>query len=173
MTVDAATTRFASTAREYCLWAEAAPGETDMWLAGRHLASLIAFALDLPDTARDANKPVTIPPDAWRTIFQRFGELPVNYYNNCVDPLHACGAEPTLGDLADDLTDIWRDLKGGLILFDAGHAAAAAFAWRETFIIHWGRHASSALYVMQCWLQAQQALASSDRKARTRVCTRY
>jgi hypothetical protein len=155
MTVDDAITHFASAAREYCLWAEAAPGETDMLVARRHLASLIAFALVLPDAAPDSKDPDAIPTDAWRAIFQRFGELPVNYYNNCVDPLHACGAEPSLGDLADDLADIWRDLKGGLVLFDAGHAIAAAFAWRESFITHWGRHASSALYIVQCWVQMQ------------------
>jgi hypothetical protein len=167
MTIDEATTRFASAAREYCLWAEGAPGETHMLLARRHLATLIAFALDLPDSAHDANDPGTIPSDAWRAIFQRFGELPVNYYNNCVDPLHACGAESALGDLADDLADIWRDLKGGLLLFDAGHATAAAFAWRESFNTHWGLHASSALYIVQCWVQANGAGNAEQRTSAT------
>lgn len=156
MTVDDATARFASAARGYCLWAESPPGagETDMLTARRHLASLIALALDLPDTASGANNTGTISPAAWRSIFQRFGELPVNYYNNSVDPLHACGAEPSLGDLADDLADIWRDLKGGLVLFDEGHVTAAAFTWREGYIFHWGRHAASALYILQCWAQS-------------------
>ena len=158
VTVDDATTRFANAARGYCLWAEAPPGacETDMLTARRHLASLIAFALDLPDTACDANDPRKISQEAWRSVFKRFGELPVNYYSNCVDPLHASGAESSLGDLADDLADIWRDLKSGLVLFDAGNVAAAAFAWREGFVIHWGRHAASALYVLQCWVQAHE-----------------
>jgi hypothetical protein len=160
------TERFADAARDYCRWAEAAPSaaETDMLIARRHLASLTALALDLPDAACDANDPVPIPTEAWRSVFKRFGELPVNYYNNCIDPLHAVGAEPSLGDLADDLADIWRDLKGGLLLFDAGQAGAAACAWREGFAIHWGRHAASALFVLQCWLQVQETGSHNRRQ---------
>jgi hypothetical protein len=175
MTVDNATTRFASAAREYCRWAEAAPDETDALLARRHLASLTVLALDLPDTACDSNDPVTIPPDAWQAIFERFGELPVNYYNSCVDPLHAWGAEPSLRDLGHDLADIWHDLKVGLVLFDAGHLAAAACAWRGTFIIRWGRHASGALYITQCWVQsdavgnAEQRTSATPSRANSRL----
>jgi hypothetical protein len=158
MTVDDAIIRFAYVARGYCLWAEAAPGagETDMLIARRHLASLLALALDLPNCASKANDLGAISPEAWGSVLKRFGELPVNYYNNCIDPLCAAGAEPSLGDLADDLADIWRDLKGGLALFDAGNVTAAAFAWSEGFSIHWGRHAASALYILQCWAQAHE-----------------
>jgi hypothetical protein len=153
-----ATAHFAKAAREYCLWAEDEPGagETDMLIARRHLAFLIPLALDLPNTACGVIDPGQISPEAWRSIFKRFGELPVNYYSNCFDPLHASTAEPSLGDLADDLADIWRELKAGLDLFDAGNVKAAAFAWRAGFIIHWGRHATSALSVLQYWVQAHE-----------------
>lgn len=159
MRQDNATARFATVAREYCIWAEGEPGAgaTEMLIARRHLACLIPFALDLPDTACDVIDPVKISPAAWRFIFKRFGELPVNYYSNCIDPLHASADEASLGDLADDLADIWRDLKGGLDLLDAGNVKAASCVWREGFKRHWGRHATSALYILQCWVQAHEA----------------
>ncbi len=165
---DDAAARFANAAREYCLWAEgeANAGATDMLIARRHLASLISLALDLPNVTCDVNAPGEISQEAWKLIFKRFGELPVNYYSNCFDPLQESAAELSLGDLADDLADIWRDMKGGLNLFDAGDANAAAFAWCEAFNIHWGRHATSASYVLQCWVQAKE-FGGAEPPART------
>lgn len=147
--------RFAHAAREFCLWAEGTPaaGEIEMLIARRHLANLFALALDLPNIACDVNEPAKISHEAWTSIFKRFRVLPVNYYGHCFDPLQVPADEPTIGDLADDLADTWRDLKGGLDLYDAGEVNAAAYAWREGFTIHWGRHAAGALYTLQCWAQ--------------------
>jgi hypothetical protein len=57
-------------------------------------------------------------------------------------------AEPGVVPLpvADDLVDIWRDLRGGLdALTDNGTVADAVWEWRFNFGIHWGAHAIEAL----------------------------
>jgi hypothetical protein len=150
-----ATSRFATVTREFCDWAEGPPvaGEIEMLIARRLLVCLTSLALELPNTECDDVERVEISHEAWTAMFKRFGELPVNYYGHCFDPLKVPADEATLGDLADDLADIWRDLKEGLMLWEAGHKNAAAFEWRESFTIHWGRHAAGALYPLHCWAQ--------------------
>jgi hypothetical protein len=51
--------------------------------------------------------------------------LPINVYA-VVDPLRLPAAVPTVGDLADDLTDTYVEVLRGLILYRAGSMAAAA-----------------------------------------------
>lgn len=48
--------------------------------------------------------------------------------------------------VADDLADIWRDLRGGLQLLAVGASMAdVVWEWRFTFESHWGAHAIEAL----------------------------
>jgi hypothetical protein len=152
-----ATDRFAELARDYCQWAEGpvASPEIEAKTASRHLARLCSAALDLPATVDWSLAPEGVSQDQWRVVFTRFGALPVNYYSVCFDPTKVPSEEPVVGDLADDLADIWRDLKGGLMLQEAGNPDAAATHWHQTFSVHWGRHAASALYVLQCWTGLQ------------------
>jgi hypothetical protein len=156
--------QFATATQEFCGWAESASaaGEIEMFIARRHLARLTSLALDLPKSESDDIAPVEISHEDWTAMYKRFGALPVNYYGHCFDPLQVPAEEPTLGDLADDLADIWRDLKEGLILWEAGHMNAAVFEWRENFTIHWGRHAASALYTLHCWAQEFGDAAPSE-----------
>ena len=56
-----------------------------------------------------------------------------------------------IGDLADDVADIYRDLSAGLALVDAGHALEAQWELRFSFLTHWGRHASGAIRALHCW----------------------
>ena len=46
------------------------------------------------------------------------------------------------GSLADDITDIYFELKSGLELLetDPGHPARAATRWQAGFMLHWGQH---------------------------------
>jgi len=48
--------------------------------------------------------------------------------------------------LADDLADIWHDLRCGLSLADVSETVVdAVWTWRFNFDIHWGNHAVEAL----------------------------
>ena len=58
--------------------------------------------------------------------------------------------EPCGGNLTEDLDDITKDLRQGLILYERGEVKRAIDCWRSNFFVHWGKfHASQALYVMQ------------------------
>lgn len=120
-----------------------------------HLTSLCRSALFLPDTYGD-EEAEEVSLESRKQIFRRFGILPFSYYANCFDPLVVPGEEPVVANVADDLSDIWGDLKSGLSLYDAGHLSAAAWEWRQMFLSHWGHHASGAIYALHCWLAANQ-----------------
>lgn len=54
--------------------------------------------------------------------------------------------EVSLGSLADDLADIWRDLRAGLDALEGGSQwQDVAWEWRFGLQTHWGRHAVEAL----------------------------
>ena len=55
--------------------------------------------------------------------------------------------DPIGGSLADDLADIYFDLKEGLELHDSGESepGQVIWEWRFSFDIHWGEHALGAL----------------------------
>ena len=147
---------FAKTARAYCSWCEAEPTTSvdDALSALKILPALYSAAIALPDLSGNEEAP-RVSDEEWRRVFARFASLPFNYYASCFDP-HQIPIEekPVVSDAADDLADIWRDVKSGLTLFDAGHINAATWEWRFHFYGHWGRHLTSALYALHCW-QAQ------------------
>jgi hypothetical protein len=149
----ASTEKFAILARSYCEWAEGVPEnpKQEALCALSLLTELCSCALTLPETFEDGEAE-NISGEDYALVFKRFGALPFNYYANCFDPLALPAEEPVVGDLADDLADIWRDLRAGLSLFDSGYKVAAARNWRFAFRIHWGRHAAAALYPLHCWL---------------------
>jgi hypothetical protein len=164
MPIDAATSRFADTVRAFCQWAEGEPAsqEAEAETARLYVARLYAQVLELSATASwDGNAP-EISHKVWRTMFDRFNSLPVGSYASCFDPLDVSAREVNLGDLGDDLADIWRDLRSGLDLFDAGEVEGAVFEWQLNFRIHWGRHAASALHVLQCWIAQNDHFGAND-----------
>lgn len=144
--------QFAKAAAEFCAWAEDKPGapEDEARLAHQHLSSLYQLALQLPPQFGDEQSP-EISSDAWQSVYRRFGALPFNYYAQFFDPQVVPPEDAGIADLADDLADIWRDLKKGLVLFNAGHVPAAAWEWRQGFWQHWGHHAVGGLYALHCW----------------------
>lgn len=146
---------FATAVRGFCDWAQSsAPATTkksEMLIARLHLSRLYAMAVELPQCESEWTDS-TLSLEEWKVVFQRFGQLPVGYYGSVYDPLEVLAGEASLGDLADDLADTWRDLKEGLMLFDAGDLLSAGSKWQESFTIHWGYHAAKALAVVQFWL---------------------
>jgi hypothetical protein len=57
-------------------------------------------------------------------------------------------SEPVGGSLSDDGLDIYKDLRGGLALWDGHSKIAGIWEWRFFFEIHWGNHAVDALRVL-------------------------
>jgi hypothetical protein len=142
---------FAAAATQFCDWAEGSPGDeaSEAATARVLLARLFVSALALRDIRAELD-PDGPTDSEWQEMFRRFGALPFNYYST-LDPHVVPGEQFFVGDLADDLADIWRDLKRGLVPYRAGDVAGAEATWRERFNIHWGRHAAEALWALQCW----------------------
>lgn len=149
---------FVEAAREFCSWCE---GERrvsveEVVIALSLLPKLYSAALQLPDVFGEEEAP-TISDDDYREVFVRFASLPFNYYASCFDPHQvAFDEKPVVADAADDLADIWRDLKPGLSLYDSGHINSAIWEWRFHFHCHWGQHLTSVLYAFHCWLSQNQ-----------------
>ena len=147
---------FVDVARRYCVWAEGPPAEPDedMHTAQRLLADLHAAVLALPDHFPD----VETPDDAltatdWRKISGRFQHLPVLGYWDLFNPLEEEG--PVFNTLWDDFSDIWRDLKEALIVYDRGEVDEAVWQWRFNFDIHWGHHLTGAQRAIHAYFSAR------------------
>ena len=139
--IDPAIVRFAEVARQYCAWAEGEFGEAQevMRCARRLLAELHLAAIHLPDLGIGKDKDAArISHDEWSGMFQKFGRLPLNIYWDVFNPLEE--TKPVENSLADDLADIYRDVRAGLSLFEAQYFIDAAWDWRFHFQIHWGQH---------------------------------
>lgn len=128
---------FFHTATAFCQWAEGHPSrpDEDAHIARRLLSTLYAQAHALPVLFEEADTP-DVPLDAWNAVYQRFGALPFTTYAVYLERHDTTDPSPGVGDLADDLADIWRDLKGGLLLDHQGNHAAAAKEWRDAFHSH-------------------------------------
>lgn len=135
---------FAEIARRYCSWAESPFGEPrgEMRAARRLLAELHRAALELPDLDPGEKSEVVIPAGLWEAVCGRFRMLPVEGYWDVFDPLKE--EAPVFNTLFDDLTDIYRDLKEGELLYTRGLVAEAVWEWRFGFQIHWGAHLTGA-----------------------------
>ncbi len=83
--------------------------------------------------------------DEWTMIHKKFSPLPFQYYNEIFNPHDFEDKEPVTGDLHDDLADIYRDIKPGVILYKKGFIQEAAFEWKSSFGYHWGEHILSAM----------------------------
>jgi hypothetical protein len=145
---------FFHTATDFCRWTESKPAsaESEADTALKLLSKLYSQGHELPDLYDEEEAPA-LPHEEWLVIYKRFGALPFNYYAEYCEPHNIEEPVPAIGDLADDLADIWRDLKAGLSLYHNGNHAAAAWQWRHSFHTHWGRHAASAIYALQYWRQ--------------------
>jgi hypothetical protein len=143
---------FVGTARAYCAWIEGSAASPDLEAetAALLLSKLCAQVHELPDLFDEEEAP-RLEHEQWIAAYRRLASLPFNYYSTFAEPCDLESPQPGIGDLADDLADIWRDLRGGLALYEKGNEAAASWEWRNSFQIHWGRHATSALYAIHCW----------------------
>ncbi len=60
-----------------------------------------------------------------------------------------------VGDVADDISDIYIDVRRGLDLFDRGLESDALWVWVFNFHIHWGKHATSAIRALHAYFAAR------------------
>jgi hypothetical protein len=95
-----------------------------------------------------ARKRLDVHQARWRPLFRELGAqlgTTWNSYQEIFDPYADPAESPVTGSLADDLSDIYCDLKLGEDHWAAGEFDAAVWEWQFGFESHWGEHATGAL----------------------------
>lgn len=148
--------RFAVTAEHYCAWAEHAPKSADgeVETAIRLLLDLMTRVIELPASDPDDEDDERPTHAEWNAVFRRFATLPFQYYATS-DPWDMEDKSVGVGDLHDDLADVWRDVRHGLNAYKAGRIDSASWQWSFSFRSHWGEHATEALRVLVAALHAK------------------
>jgi hypothetical protein len=157
---------FAQIVESYCALVDGhVKSNQDEFLRAVHwsLSKLYVGALALPTLepadAEEARQPVTeletketpaltVTHDEWAALFASLttfiGER--GWYAEVYEPYASPAKEDLVTThLADDLTDIYRDLRDGLTEWRRGQLDAAIWNWRLSFTAHWGSHAIDAL----------------------------
>ena len=133
------------TAHRFCGLIDGIPG-SDNWLEqlSRILPRLHAEVVVLPDPGGPAF-PAEMGDfddrfDLFSELRTRLGERDMYWleYDNPNDVV--TGDEHRTGSLADDLTDIYFELKRGLDLLEAAGPDEVAHLWEIGFNEHWGQH---------------------------------
>ena len=142
-----AETPFIEAVRAYCAWVDSEPRESgeEARLALRLLSRLHCEALFLPpvDCGEDLESE-RISHEEWTEKYRRFASMPFQYYREYYVPTDL-DEESVMGDIGDDLADIYRDIADALSLYDGGHVVESLWAFRESFRNHWGHHAVGAI----------------------------
>jgi hypothetical protein len=105
------------------------------------LSRIYIAALELPDV-EPSDRETEIPSVETPNI--SFDE--VDAYWEVFDPYER--GEPLQGSLADDVLDIYRDVKRGLLMYElatSDDASDAIWYWKFHFSTHWGFHVVDAL----------------------------
>jgi hypothetical protein len=121
------------------------------------LPTLIGEAIRLPDVSLSDNDDETdeirFPASAgvqqhaeslYTVMKEKLGEW--DLYHQVFDPTQ--DNEAIFGTLADDIADIYFDMKKGLVFIEPGRGhqpKKAIFTWRVLFYSHWGNPAMDAL----------------------------
>jgi len=149
--------RFSVEARHFIEWADGTsdPDPLTAPVALRRVVAVYAAALSLPQpwTERVSNhRDIEFDlSDSLGDVRRRASSIPLQHYSEIFSPL-VPQEEPVVGDLADDLVNIYRHLVAGLELHECGRVDDALWEWGFNFQAHWGEHASSAIRALHCYL---------------------
>jgi Domain of unknown function (DUF5063) len=143
---------FERLARAYCDFVERDPATGRAAFVTeleRHLVALYRAALDLELGDPPEVEAPRLSHEEWRATYDHVASLlgDADGYWLVFNPF--AQETPVHGQLADDVADIYRDLKSGLALIDGHPSVDASWDWRFTFDSHWGRHAASAIYALR------------------------
>ena len=131
------------TAREYCRLIEAAAEADDRWLQRllELLPRLHAAMASLGPLAESQSEPVRVDLDARFDLFTRLRQLLGERDAYWMQFDVAQDGQHMSGSLADDLTDIYCELKYGLNRLDAEEDPGSTLrGWRHSYRVHWGQH---------------------------------
>jgi hypothetical protein len=140
---------FRNVAAEYCAWVEGrtVPEDVGLWLA-RILAELIHVVYGTPDDGGADAGPGEedgYKARSYNDVRGSLPKLPFQYYREVYEATDLENDESSLGELYDDIADIYGDLSKGLFVHEHHSPGRAERYWRQSFRYHWGEHATGAL----------------------------
>jgi len=150
---------FTRVAREYCQIIDALDQKEvgqGLNILAHTLPTLYLMALDLPqgDTVSEEGFETIVSHEEWQAIFLKlqgyFGEK--DLYFHVFNPIDLTDDRPVAGSLSDDLSDIYRDLKEGIVRLGKASEGDIVWHWKFNFSIHWGTHLVTAMHVIHCLL---------------------
>ena len=154
--------RFLDAARGFCNFVETETSltKTDFLLViQNHLATLYSTARQIPLIKIKYDKDVDseISKEAVNSIIEAIGDrVPFCYYRIVLNPFNMSNSVETgTGDLTDDLSNIYKDLKESLLIFDTDDIAAkehAVWKFRFEFDSHWSKHCIDGLSAIHHYL---------------------
>ncbi len=128
-------------AQTYCKLIESSSGENDGWL--EQLANLLprlhAAVASLDGENKNHNHALVADLDARFELYTHLRDLLGKRDSYWMEFDVAGDGQTESGSLADDLTDIYCELKHGLKLLE-GTPDIALEGWRDGFRMHWGQH---------------------------------
>lgn len=154
---------FVEAARQFCALMEERPADVKAWLRSLlpALSELYAYAVGLTGVewveANDRTlSRFQVTHDEWRVLYHRLSTQLGHdaWYWMTFEPMKTQveKAEKVIGNLADDLADVYRDIVPGLRAWNTKDDALLdeiAFQWaRGGFENHWGSHAVDALGIL-------------------------
>lgn len=124
------------------------------------LSGIYAAALELPETEPSSTDPEAdglVPEDRPGALKRMEDMLGADDWYWTVAPfLKEDAPELLTGSLADDLMDVYHDLRDGLDHLRAGWPETdVIWEWRFTFWSHWGEHAVNALQIIHARLAVE------------------
>lgn len=143
-----AVARFVDVARRFCTWCESEPLEAQERTISTLLAELYAAGLQLPrPPIHQGYDYDEVPQPVKQRILGNFSSLSCGYYWHALemDPLAEADSQMGMGDVSDDLMDVYGEIRCGFLHFDAGRTDEAIMHWSSSLYIHWGTHATDAL----------------------------
>lgn len=151
---------FKTAAERYCALFESEPANADQWVEAvlSALAQIYAAAHRLPgfglsEDGSDIPDSLDVTTEEWRSVFgvvsRALGHQEAYWaYFDPSEPRDS-NEQPIFHSLADDLADIYRDIKPGLRAWETGddrYLETIVFDWKiPLFGSHWGLHAVSAM----------------------------
>src|SRR5579862_327014 len=162
--------RFGTVAKEFCSAVDSASRVDRLTLLTevyKVLPTLINEAIRLPatelsddDVTEENGKSLSHPrtrltDEQWQQLYsllkEKLGDWDLYFLN--VTP--TTDKEAVCGSLADDMADIYRDVKEGLVLKEMHLAQPedVIWNWRLLYCSHWGKHAIDALLTIHFRLQ--------------------
>ena len=132
-----------ATAGEYCSLIETAGDDDDRWLTRLlELLPRLHATMALLDSRFDGDgEPMTADLDARFEQFTRLRRLLGDRDSYWMQYDVAQDGQQMSGSLADDLTDIYCELKFGLMRLQQEHDPSPTLQnWRHGYRVHWGQH---------------------------------